>query len=270
MAEPAIAGQPLVSFDADTGPGLGLKLGDTLTVNVLGRNVEAKIANFRKIDWESLAINFVMVFSPNTLTGAPHRVLVTLEYPKGTDSAREAKLIQALADRFPLVTAIKVGDIVEAAKDLLEKVMTAIRMTAGVTLLIGALVLAGAVAATQQRRKYQAVLYKTLGATRGRIVRAELPGIRAAWRGRRRLRACRRGHHRLGAVQMGLRGAVRVFRARCRGNRASGARARARRRRLCHLAGAVGQGRALFAGGIGVRQRTRMLNDGHFRSLARG
>ena len=150
-----------------------MKLGDTITVNVLGRNVEAKIANFRKIDWESLAINFVMVFSPNTLTGAPHRVLVTLEYPKGTDQAREAKLIQALSDRFPLVTAIKVGDIVEAAKDLLERVMTAIRMTAGVTLLIGALVLAGAVAATQQRRKYQAVLYKTLGATRGRIVRAE-------------------------------------------------------------------------------------------------
>jgi putative ABC transport system permease protein len=172
--EPGYSGPPLVSFDADAGPGLGLKVGDTVTVNVLGRNIEARIANFRKIDWESLAINFVMVFSPNTLTGAPHRVLVTLEYPKGTDKTREARLVQALADRFPLVTAIKVGDIVEAAMDLLEKVMTAIRMTAGVTLLIGALVLAGAVAATQQRRKYQAVLYKTLGATRGRIVRAEL------------------------------------------------------------------------------------------------
>lgn len=171
---PGYSGPPLVSFDADSGPGLGLKLGDTLTVNVLGRNVEARIANFRKIDWESLAINFVMVFSPNTLVNAPHRVLVTLEYPKGTDSAREAKLVQALADRFPLVTAIRVGDIVEAAKDLLRKVMTAIRMTAGITLLIGALVLAGAVAATQQRRKYQAVLFKTLGATRGRIVSAEL------------------------------------------------------------------------------------------------
>jgi putative ABC transport system permease protein len=172
--QPGYSGPPVVSFDAESGRGLGLKLGDTITVNVLGRNVEAKIANFRKIDWESLAINFVMVFSPNTLAGAPHRVLVTLEYPKGTDSAREAKLVQTLADRFPLVTAIKVGDIVEAAKELLQKVMTAIRMTAGVTLLIGALVLAGAVAATQQRRKYQAVLYKTLGATRGRILRAEL------------------------------------------------------------------------------------------------
>ncbi|HYB05509.1 MAG TPA: FtsX-like permease family protein [Methyloceanibacter sp.] len=167
-------GPPLVSFDAEAGSGLGLKLGDTIMVNVLGRNVEARIANFRKIDWESLAINFVMVFSPNTLVNAPHRVLVTLENPKETDSARGANLVQALSDRFPLVTAIKVGDIVEAAKDLLQKVMTAIRMTAAVTLLIGVLVLVGAVAATQQRRKYQAVLYKTLGATRGRIVRAEL------------------------------------------------------------------------------------------------
>jgi len=168
------AGPPLVSFDAEAARGLGLKLGDSVTVNVLGRNVEAHIASFRKIDWESLAINFVMVFSPNTLVEAPHRVLTTLELPKATLPAREAKLIQALADRFPLVTAIKVGEIVEAAKDLLEKVMTAIRMTAGVTLLIGSLVLAGAVAASQHRRKYQAVLYKTLGATRGRIIRAEL------------------------------------------------------------------------------------------------
>jgi putative ABC transport system permease protein len=168
------AGPPLVSFDVEAARGLGLKLGDSVTVNVLGRNVEARIASFRKIDWESLAINFVMVFSPNTLVEAPHRVLTTLELPKTTELAREAKLIQALADRFPLVTAIKVGDIVDAAQDLLEKVMTSIRMTAGVTLLIGTLVLAGAVAASQERRKYQAVLYKTLGATRGRIVRAEL------------------------------------------------------------------------------------------------
>jgi putative ABC transport system permease protein len=168
------AGPPLVSFDADLAKGLGLKLGDPITVNILGRNVDATIASFRKIDWESLAINFVMVFSPNTLEGAPHRMLVTLEFPKGTAPEREGKVIQALAETFPLVTAIRVGDIVEAAKDMLGKVMTAIGATAGVTLLIGAAVLAGAVAAGQERRKYLAVIYKTLGATRARILRAEL------------------------------------------------------------------------------------------------
>jgi putative ABC transport system permease protein len=168
------SGEPLVSFDAEIAKGLGLKLGDSVTVNILGRNVDAKIASLRKIDWESLAINFVMVFSPNTLQGAPHRVLTTLEFPKGTDPKRESQVVQALAEAFPLVTAIKVGDIVDAAKALLAKVMSAIRATAGVTLLIGAAVLAGAVAAGQQQRKYHAVLYKTLGATRARIVGAEL------------------------------------------------------------------------------------------------
>jgi putative ABC transport system permease protein len=168
------AGPPLVSFDAELAKGLGLKLGDKITVNILGRNIEAAIASMRKIDWESLAINFVMVFSPNTLEGAPHRMLTTLEMPEGTPPAQEAKVVQALAERFPLVTAIRVGDIVEAAKSLLGKVMTAISATAGVTLLIGAAVLAGAVAAGQEQRKYLAVIYKTLGATRLRIVRTEL------------------------------------------------------------------------------------------------
>jgi putative ABC transport system permease protein len=83
-------------------------------------------------------------------------------------------VIQALSARFPLVSAINVGDIVDAAKELLGKVMTAIQATAGATLLIGAAVLAGAVAAGQELRKYVSVLYKTLGATRGRILRAQL------------------------------------------------------------------------------------------------
>jgi putative ABC transport system permease protein len=168
------SGQPLVSFDAEAARGLKLKIGDTVTVNILGRNVEAKIASLRDIDWQSLAINFVMVFSPNTLENAPHRVLTTLELPKGTGPETEAKLVQALAERFPLVTAIDVGDVVDAARDLLGKVMAAIRLTAGAVLFIGALVLAGAVTASQQQRQYQAVLFKTLGATRARILSAEL------------------------------------------------------------------------------------------------
>ena len=167
-------GPPLVSFDGELARGLGLKVGDMVTVNILGRNVEAEIASLRKIDWESLAINFVMVFSPNTLQGAPHRLVTTLELPKGTAPETEAKIIQGLAERFPLVTAIKIGDIVDAAKAMLAKLMAAISATAGFTLLIGAAVLAGAVSAGQQRRTYLAVLYKTLGATRRQILSAEL------------------------------------------------------------------------------------------------
>jgi putative ABC transport system permease protein len=170
----AYSGPPLVSFDVEAAKGLDLKIGDSITVNILGHNVDARIANLRKIDWESLAINFVMVFTPNTLVGAPHRSMVTLELPKNVDPATEGKLIQTLAEKFPLITAINVGDIVDAARELLGKVMTAISATALITVLIGAAVLATAIAAGQERRKYHAVLFKTLGATRGRVIRAEL------------------------------------------------------------------------------------------------
>ncbi len=263
------AGPPLVSLDVDAAHGLGLKLGDTITVNVLGRNVEARIANLRKIDWESLAINFVMVFSPNTLENAPHRLLTTLELPEGTTPAREGKLIQALAERFPLVTAIKVGDIVDAARDLLEKVMTAIRMTAGVILAIGAFVLAGAVAATHERRKYQAVLYKTLGATRGRIIRAELAefgllGLATA------VFAVAAGTAMAAALTLvGVRREIRVLGPRRRGNHRHRARARAWPRHRRHLAGAVGQGRALSPRRVTGRRRDKPMTTRRFTGLFR-
>ena len=242
------SGAPLVSFDDEIAKGLGLKLGDRVTVNILGRNVDATIASLRKIDWESLAINFVMVFSPNTLQGAPHRMLTTLEFPKGTEPAREGKVVQALSEAFPLVTAIKVGDIVEAAKELLGKVMTAISATAGVTLLIGAAVLAGAVAAGQERRKYLAVLYKTLGATRFRIIRAELLEFGLLGLATALLAVAIATLTAWALVQMGVRGALRVLAA-CRGrDGAACPRSRAERRRRRHLARAVGQGRALSQG----------------------
>ena len=66
------SGEPLVSFSAEEAAAIGLKLGDTVTVNVLGRNITARIASFRQVEWESMGINFVMIFSPNTFAGAPH------------------------------------------------------------------------------------------------------------------------------------------------------------------------------------------------------
>ena len=76
------SGEPLVSFSSEEAKELGLKIGDTVTVNVLGRSLTAKIANLRKVDWESLSMNFVMVFSPNTFRGAPRRA------PPGRPCAR--------------------------------------------------------------------------------------------------------------------------------------------------------------------------------------
>jgi putative ABC transport system permease protein len=164
------AGEPLVSFEAELAARLGLTVGDTVTVNVLGRNLTARIANLREVKWESLAINFVMVFSPNTLQGAPHTLLVTISLPPGTSRAAEAKTVRALGREYPSVTAIRVKDVLDAFHSVFAKVMTAVRVAGSVTLLAGALVLAGALATAQRRRILEAVILKTLGATRRRIL----------------------------------------------------------------------------------------------------
>jgi len=164
------AGAPLVSFEADMAGKLGLKLGDTVTVNALGRNITARIANLREVKWESLAINFFMVFSPNTLKNAPHALLVTIALPKGTSLAKEVAAMRDLGKAYPAVTAIRVKDVLDTFNAMFAKVMLAVRIAGSVTLLAGALVLAGALATAQRRRILEAVILKTLGATRRRIL----------------------------------------------------------------------------------------------------
>ncbi|RYX98305.1 MAG: FtsX-like permease family protein, partial [Bradyrhizobiaceae bacterium] len=93
------SGPPLVSFEKKLADGLDLKLGDDVVVNVLGRDVIAKIGSLRTVDWQSLGINFVLVFSPNTFRGAPHTHIATLTEPQA-DPAKDASLVKAVADAF--------------------------------------------------------------------------------------------------------------------------------------------------------------------------
>jgi putative ABC transport system permease protein len=165
---------PLVSFEVDLARRLGLGLGDTVTVNVLGRDITAKIANLREVNWESLTINFVMVFSPGALQGAPHNLLATITFPPAVSLADEAAVARTIAKVYPTMTVIRVKDALSAFAKIFGKVMTAVRVAGGVTLLAGALVLAGGLATAEQRRTQQAVILKTLGATRARIVAAHL------------------------------------------------------------------------------------------------
>jgi putative ABC transport system permease protein len=168
------SGDPLVSVEADIAKKLKLKLGDTITVNVLGRNVTARVVNLREVKWESLALNFVFVFSPNTLAGAPHNLMATVTLPKDATLAGEAKLMRELGRAFPATTAIRVKDAIDAFGVIFGRVMVAVRAAGSVTLLAGALVLAGALATAQRRRIKQAVILKALGATRRRILLSHL------------------------------------------------------------------------------------------------
>jgi putative ABC transport system permease protein len=164
------AGEPLVSFEAELARQLQLAVGDTITVNVLGRNVTARIANLREVQWESLGINFVLVFSPNVLAGAPHNLLATVTLPLDVPLAEEARLARDVGKAHPAITVIRVRDAVNAFNAVFEKVMVAVRGAGGVTLLAGALVLAGALATAQRQRIRLAVILKTIGATRRQIL----------------------------------------------------------------------------------------------------
>ncbi len=166
------SGPPLISFEKRAADGLGLKVGDKVSVNVLGRTIEATIANLRTVEWESLGINFVMLFSPNTFRGAPHTILATLSYPDGGDQRAEIELQRAVANEFPAITTVRVKEALQAINTLVADLAVAVRGASSVTLIASILVLAGALAAGHHNRVYDAVILKTLGATRARLLLA--------------------------------------------------------------------------------------------------
>ena len=159
-------GPPLISFDAALAHGMGLKLGDTLTVNLLGREITARIANLRTIDWQRLGINFAIVFAPGTLEHAPQTDLAAVYL----SPAEEETLVRRITGEFPNVSAIHVREALAAVGRVVGLIGSAVRLTAIVTLAAGTLVLGGAIAAGQQRRIYDAVILKVLGATRPTIL----------------------------------------------------------------------------------------------------
>ena len=173
-------GPPLVSFAAEEAAEIGLDLGDSLTVNILGRDIEATIASFREVNFENAGISFVMSMNPAALAGAPHSHIATIY---ATEDA-EAAILRDLADAYPNITAIRVRDAVDTAAGVIEGIAAATRTGAGATLLTGFLVLIGAAAAGTRARTYEAAILKTLGATRARILwsfglRAALLGLAA-------------------------------------------------------------------------------------------
>ncbi|MGD9913366.1 MAG: ABC transporter permease [Rhizobiaceae bacterium] len=168
---PDYSGEPLMSFSADEAREIGLKLGDTVTINVLGRNITSRIANLRTVEWESMSMNFVMILTPNAFAGAPHTWLATLT-DRGASPADESRILNAVTRAFPAVTTVRVKDALETVNQLVGQLATAIRAAAAVALIASVLVLAGALAAGNRARVHDAVVLKTLGATRKTLIAA--------------------------------------------------------------------------------------------------
>jgi putative ABC transport system permease protein len=155
-------GPPLISLDARIARGLGIGVGDTLSLNVLGREITGRIANTRHITWSTIGLNFVIIFSPGALDDAPQTFIATVEAPPRAEEA----MVRAVTDRFANVTAISVREALAAIMDALDNIASAARATAALALIAGILVLAGALAAGLRERTRDAVILKVTGVRR--------------------------------------------------------------------------------------------------------
>ena len=161
------AGPPLVSIDEKLAKVLDLKLGDRLTIGLLGVERSATIASFRRIDWDSMGFNYVLVFSPNTLANAPHSFAATIDLPAGSS---KRPVLQRLVREFPASSVIEVGGVLRDARALLSQMNTAILAAASIAVLAGIAVLLGAIAAARASRLYDNVILRVFGASRGQLL----------------------------------------------------------------------------------------------------
>ena len=168
---PMWAGEPLVSVDEELAEAAGIAVGDYITVGVLGVERTARVANLRRIDWESMGFNYVFVFSPNVLQDAPHNLAATIELPPG---APAAALLQRLVREFPSSSVIEVGQVLSQARTILGQVGIATFAAASVAVLAGLAVLIGAIAAARAARTYDTVILRVLGASRRQVLAMQL------------------------------------------------------------------------------------------------
>jgi putative ABC transport system permease protein len=167
---PDYLGPPLVSLDAGIARSWSVKIGDTLTVDVLGRKFDLIIANLRRIRWQSLQLNFLMTATPDPFAGAPYTLVATVK----VDPGREGEVLAAVTDALPGVTGIDVGQVLHAFAGLLGEISTAVSIVGLIALLAGGLVLVSVAAAEREARIAEAVVLKTLGASRAQIRNAWL------------------------------------------------------------------------------------------------
>ncbi|OYX62766.1 MAG: ABC transporter permease [Novosphingobium sp. 32-60-15] len=164
-------GEPLVSVDDDLREVLGLKLGDRIAVSILGVERSAKIASFRQINWENMGFNYVLVFSPNAITDAPHNLAATISLPAQAKSPQVRRaILSGLVKALPSSSVVEIGPVLGQARAILAQMGTAILAAASVAILAGMAVLAGAIAAARERKTYDNTILRVLGASRRQLL----------------------------------------------------------------------------------------------------
>jgi putative ABC transport system permease protein len=160
--------ESLVSVEEEIAKSLNVGVGGSLTWDIQGVPITARVTSLRKVDWRTFGANFFMILSPGALEGAPATYIATAQVaPAGAE-----RLQAAVVAAFPNVSAIPVREVLERAAALVDQIALAVRLVAAVSILAGLIVLAGALSITRHERLYQSVIWKALGATRGLVARS--------------------------------------------------------------------------------------------------
>lgn len=157
-----------VSLETGLAQSLGLSVGDVLTFDVAGQQVDARVAGTRSVDWDSMQVNFFAVLSPAVLQDLPQSWITSFHLP-----ADKTALPRELLRQFPNLTVFDVGSILTQLQSVLDQVITAVQLLFIFTLVAGVLVLAAALTATRDERIREAAVLRALGATRSQLARAQ-------------------------------------------------------------------------------------------------
>jgi putative ABC transport system permease protein len=157
-----------MSLEKDVAEELRVKLGDVITWNVQGVDIPARVTSLREVTWARFEPNFFAVFASPAFKTAPKQHVLLASVP---GAMTVAALQRDVVTRYPNVSSVDLTLIKQTIARIVEKVSTAIRFMAVFSLAMGIPVLFSAVAATRRDRIREGVLLKTLGATRGQILR---------------------------------------------------------------------------------------------------
>jgi len=142
----------------------GIDLGETVTFDILGRKITARVTSVRRVDWRNSRTGFLVLFRPGALDDAPQTFIGGIDGPV-TEPAR-ARFQRALLDAYPNVSIIDVADIVRGVNRILSNITLAVSFVGGFVFLCGVLILVGSVAMTKFQRVYESAVLRTLGAKR--------------------------------------------------------------------------------------------------------
>ena len=152
-----------ISVEQGIAEGLGVGIGDRMTFDVAGTPVTAEVTSLRRVEWDSLSPNFMLVLSPAALAGQPATFV-------GSVYAPERDVMLEIARRFPSVTVVDLEAVLDQVRSVMDRAALGIQYVFAFTLLAGVVVLLAAVQATREERRFEVALLRTLGANRRRVL----------------------------------------------------------------------------------------------------